>query len=257
MLVLTRRLNERLVFPTLDASVEVVGLKGGAVRLGVRAPGDVPVFREEVLDDGQRRQFASLGEAQRSAEARLRELAHFIKNRLNTGTIGLALLRGQLRLGRLADAEETLARMEQDLGGLRQGAEALSAPPAAGPVRRALLVEDDHNERELLAGLLRLAGLAVVTADDGAEALARLEAESRPDVLLLDMLLPRLDGPSLVRAVRRGQGYAGLTILGMTGADPTQFGLTEGPDGVNRWFRKPLNPEELLRHLQELAPTAA
>ncbi len=50
MLVLARRLHERLVLPGLGVTVEVVALKGGVVRLGIQAPPDVMVMREELLD---------------------------------------------------------------------------------------------------------------------------------------------------------------------------------------------------------------
>jgi CheY-like chemotaxis protein len=124
--------------------------------------------------------------------------------------------------------------------------------PAPRRARRALLVEDDHNERELLAGFLRLAGIDVVTAGDGSDALDRLrQPDERPDVVLLDMVLPRLDGPTTVRAIRRDPALAGLKIFAMTGHSPERFGLGEGPSGIDRWFNKPLNPEVLLRDLHQ------
>ena len=52
MLVLARRLNERIVIPSIQAAIQVVGIQGGIVRLGFEAPTDVKVFREE----GVRRQ---------------------------------------------------------------------------------------------------------------------------------------------------------------------------------------------------------
>jgi carbon storage regulator len=53
MLVLARRLNERIVMPCVQATIQVVGIQGGIVRLGIEAPADVKVFREEVLRDGK------------------------------------------------------------------------------------------------------------------------------------------------------------------------------------------------------------
>jgi carbon storage regulator len=49
MLVLSRRLNEKIVFPTIETTVQVIDIKSGAVRIGIAAPTSVPVFREEVL----------------------------------------------------------------------------------------------------------------------------------------------------------------------------------------------------------------
>lgn len=49
MLVLSRRLNEKIVIPGLNITIEVVAVKPGVVRIGIEAPPDVKVFREEVL----------------------------------------------------------------------------------------------------------------------------------------------------------------------------------------------------------------
>jgi carbon storage regulator len=49
MLVLSRRLHEKVVLPTLGITLQVVAIRPGVVRLGIEAPADVPVFREELL----------------------------------------------------------------------------------------------------------------------------------------------------------------------------------------------------------------
>jgi carbon storage regulator CsrA len=258
MLVLTRRPNDKIVFPTIDTIVQIISLKSGHVRLGIEAPPHVPIYRAELLDRVGIQELAEPG--QHVSAARLRELRHFIKNRINSSTIGLALLRKQLERGLTADMLDTMKRLERETAALQQGVEeatATLAPRLAPAVRkRALLVEDDGNERELLAGFLRLAGLEVDTAGDGADALDHLRRD-RPDVVLLDMLLPRCDGPSVVRALRQDPSYAGLKIFGVTGVDYEKFGLACGPGGIDRWFRKPLNPEALLQELnRDLTPPA-
>src|SRR5262249_14378804 len=134
-----------------------------------------------------------------AARARLHELNHLLRNRLNGASIGLALLRRQVQGGLAQAAAATLDRIERELqalqghvAGVRESAPDRRGPPAK--VCKALLVEDDTNERELLAGLLRLAGLDVATAGDGCDALDYLRTQGRPDVVLLDMMLPRCDG---------------------------------------------------------------
>jgi carbon storage regulator CsrA len=52
LLVLSRRINESIVFPSLGITIKVILLKGGAVRLGIEAPQDVAVLREELLANG-------------------------------------------------------------------------------------------------------------------------------------------------------------------------------------------------------------
>ncbi len=253
MLVLSRCAQEKIVVPAIETTIQIVSVKGGVVRLSFTAPEHIRIYREEVLarlsPEAQQRQGP-----ESEAESRLRELGHALNNRLNSTTIGLALLRRQLELGRVQDMQGTLDRIEQEIQGLRERAEKATAerPAASAEPRRprALLVEDDRNECELLAGFLRLAGIDVGTAGDGSDALDYLQHQERPDVVLLDMLMPRCDGPTTVREIRRHPLLHDLRIFGMTGVSTDTFGLSEGPDGIDRWFRKPLNPEQLLRELK-------
>src|SRR5207247_7632458 len=85
------------------------------------------------------------------------------------------------------------------------------------PKRKALLVEDNPQERELMALFLRSEGLDVDTAGDGCDALDYLKARGRPDVVLLDMGLPRLDGPATLRKIRQDPACAGLKIFAVSG----------------------------------------
>jgi carbon storage regulator CsrA len=261
MLVLSRRTNEKIIFPTINTIVQVVSMKSGTVRLGIQAPTHVPVYREEVLDrytredlerrirEGGGKATTPANEKQDALDPELLQLIHTANNRLNCTTIGVALLRRQLDLGMTREMATTLSRIEQELSALKTNFAEISTPTAKRPCR-ALLVEDDVNECELLAGFLRLAGLQVLTAGDGADALSKLDKVGKPDVVVVDMLLPRVDGPSTVRAIRSNPDNAGLKIIGITGADPQRFGLPDGPNGINRWFPKPLNPEALLAELQ-------
>jgi two-component system phosphate regulon response regulator PhoB len=78
--------------------------------------------------------------------------------------------------------------------------------------RRILLVEDDRLLRRACETSLRARGLTVLTAADGAEALAVAEHE-RVDLVLLDMVMPRLSGLEVLRALRREPGTAALPVL--------------------------------------------
>ncbi len=251
MLVLTRRLGQKIIFPTMRTTVQVVAAKAGVVRLGIDAPEGLPVYREELLERNGFSVPPAATDGTRLEDA-AHQLKHLLNNRLNASTIGVALLRRQLERGLIGDMAATLDKIEDNLKTIQERTEQLAASPprAAVPARRrALIVEDDRNECELLAGFLRLAGLDVHTAGDGADALDYLNTRGKPDVVLLDMMLPRCDGPTTVRTIRDNPAYADLTIYGVTGAAIEQFGLGEGPSGVNRWFRKPINPEVLLREL--------
>ncbi|HEY7156997.1 MAG TPA: response regulator [Gemmataceae bacterium] len=255
MLVLTRRLSQKIVFPTLQTTVQVVSVKPGVVRLGIDAPENISVYREELLERNSLPIAPTAADGPRS-EGAAHQLKHLLNNRLNASTLGVALLRQQLERGLIGDMAATLDRIEDNLKALKERTDQLVVEPPRSAVsarRRALIVEDDPNECELLAGFLRLAGLDVHTAGDGADALDYLNERGKPDVVLLDMMLPRCDGPTMVRTLRHNPAYADLTIYGVTGAAVEQFGLGEGPSGVNRWFRKPIDPEALLRELNHNA----
>jgi carbon storage regulator CsrA len=248
MLVLSRRTDEKIVFPSIKAAVQVVSIKPGVVRLGIEAPPDVAVFREEILDP-------ALLLARPPAEEARRQLAHAVRNRLNTATIGLALLRRQLSAGKTGDMANVLDKIDAELAALRVQLDG-DTPPAPVPVaparpRRALVVEDDSNECALLAGFLRMAGLEVATTGDGADALDYLHDREKPDVVVLDMMLPRCDGPTTIRAIRNEPAYRDVKIFAVSGHPQERFGLDRGTGSFDRYFHKPINPEVLLRELDE------
>lgn len=256
MLVISRRLHQKIVFPALQTSVQIVAVKPGVVRLGIEAPEHVGVYRDELLgrDDFQLRET----DRPEPNDSAAQELIHLLNNRLNASSIGVALLRRQLDGGLIGSMTDTLDKIESNLKNIQQRVERLDSERSRPIKRRALVVEDDHNECELLAGFLRLAGMDVHTAGDGSAALDYLHENGMPHFMLLDMLLPRCDGPTTVRTIRRNPAYNGLRIFGVTGAAVEQFGLDEGPAGIDHWFRKPFNPETLLRELdRDPTPTNA
>ncbi len=242
MLVLARRAGESIVFPDLGVTLEVVRIQGSVARLGIQAPPEIKVLRQELAN---------------RAPPAADKLPHALRNRLHAATLAVHLLQRQLESGMTADAEATLEKvsrqfqaLEQELAGHRAPAQA-SSPKAPC---RALLVEDDDNERELLAGYLRLSGFDVVTAIDGCEALDYLATQRKTDIVLLDMLMPRCDGPTTVREIRCNTQYEGLKIFAVSGTAPADLGVRSGPAGVDRWFPKPLNPNNLVREIhRELA----
>jgi len=255
MLVLSRRLHEKIVFPSVHATVEVVSVKGNTVRLGIDAPPDFTVLREEVQDRLAQWKPPPAAVDGEDAETRLRELGHVVRKRLEVARKGLEVMQRHLEAGRSQEAQATLETLREDLGLLwsrLDGQVAEPVPQAAGSPRgcKALLVEDNVNERQLLATYLRTAGLDVATAGDGSDALDYLRT-SRPDVILLDMGLPRCDGATMVRTIRRDPTLAGLKIIAVTGHSPEEFDLANGPEGVDRWFHKPVDPADLVRGVNQ------
>ena len=125
MLVLSRRLNEKVLFPTLNTAVQVVSIKGGTVLLGIEAPPEVTILRAELQD-----RTAERGATTRLPEpagSRLRGLRHLLRNRLSVTTVGLGLLRQQARAGLSDELEPTIAKIEEDMHLLRQRLESEAA----------------------------------------------------------------------------------------------------------------------------------
>jgi carbon storage regulator CsrA len=250
MLVLSRRVNEKIVLPDLAVTVQVVHIKGNAVRLGVSAPPDVTVLRAEVPD--RTAEWGASRPRPAAEEAPGPRLNRVVRSRLQVTRTGLAEARRQLLAGRAEAAQLLLDKIEEDVALLQERlGEQPRAEPGPAPRRRALLVEDDRNTCQLLAECLRLAGLDVDTAGDGGEALDYLRTHRPPDVMLLDMIMPRCDGPTTVRAIRRDPAYAGLPIFGLSGHPRDEFNLDWGPNGVNGWYQKPVDPQALLRDLDQ------
>jgi carbon storage regulator CsrA len=245
MLVLSRRESETIYFPTIDATVKFVQIKGSAARVGVSAPRDIPILRGELVEECHRR-LAQLQRLQREGPV----LSHTARNLLNSVTIGLSLLRRQLDAGKHQDAQTTLQTVLSSIAEAekahKKAKSDLEAERTLQKIPRALLVEDDANERCLLAGFLRTSGFLVDLAEDGAEAIEYLAGHEQPDIMLLDMLMPRVDGPETVRNIRSNPRHTGLKIYAVSGSSPQKLGLETGPRGVDRWFQKPLDPERLV-----------
>jgi carbon storage regulator CsrA len=250
MLVLSRKENERLLFPHLGVAMQVLRVGGGKVRLGIQAPEDVSVVRHEIASDEQLQEFAE--SLQKSAKG----ASHEARNRLHATLLGLALVRKQLSHDLVDQAEETLEELMENLHGLDSelGKHRRDSSPSK---RRALVVEDNLNERRLLAGYLSLSGFDVEAVDDGIEALDYLASHDRPDAVVLDMQLPRLGGADAVGVLRSDPRFRGLKVYAVSGLDRGALHVPVGPEGVDHWFTKPLDPQQLVELINaEIQPAA-
>lgn len=121
---------------------------------------------------------------------------------------------------------------------------------------RVLVVDDDQTARYLAASIVRSAGHDVVTANDGAEALATARADV-PDVLLSDILMPRMDGYQLAREWKADPLLAAVPIVFLTAsytdAADERFALDLGAE---RFLTKPVEPDVLIEVLAEIAEGA-
>jgi two-component system OmpR family response regulator len=117
----------------------------------------------------------------------------------------------------------------------------------AAPEARLLVVDDEPNIVELLSASLRFAGFEVAVASNGQEALT-LARSFRPDLALLDVMMPGMDGFELVRRMR-GEGVR-VPVLFLTARDATEdkvMGLTLGGDD---YVTKPFSLDEVLARIR-------
>ena len=106
-----------------------------------------------------------------------------------------------------------------------------------------LLVEDDYEIREALRAVLRSQGFDVACAQDGIEALRMLWRGFRPCIILLDVMLPRMNGYTFREYQRANAPWADIPIIVLSALDDL-------PDRVDRlrplaWFKKPLDVDAL------------
>jgi two-component system, OmpR family, response regulator MtrA len=111
---------------------------------------------------------------------------------------------------------------------------------------RILLVEDDPSIREVTALGLRAAGFTVATAADGVEGIERWRAES-PDLVLLDVMLPRLDGLEVLRAIRHEATTPVVMLTARADTIDVVVGLESGADD---YVRKPFEMAELVARVR-------
>ena len=120
---------------------------------------------------------------------------------------------------------------------------------------RILVVEDTQIVREPLSRLLASEGFQVTTAADGSEAMTALHDADQPvDMILLDVLMPRMDGVAFLTAMRSDARYRELPVIGLTGVSDTgrlhrlrELGVKEIVHKVRFTFDGLL--EEIRRHL--------
>jgi chemosensory pili system protein ChpA (sensor histidine kinase/response regulator) len=121
----------------------------------------------------------------------------------------------------------------------------------AKAVRRVMVVDDSVTVRKVTSRLLERQGMDVVVAKDGVEAMAMLQ-ERRPDVMLLDIEMPRMDGFEVLRQIRHDERLHHLPVVmisSRTGAKHQQHATELG---VNGFLGKPFQESELLAIIDEL-----
>jgi len=124
---------------------------------------------------------------------------------------------------------------------------------SSGQKRKILIVDDEPNVRKLLRTLLK--DFTVVEAEDGEKAVEIAGAE-KPDLILMDIMMPKMDGYSSCYALKREEANRSIPIIILTAID-LKLNLQLGKEiGAEGYITKPFNSQDLLDNIAQVLPTA-
>ena len=111
-----------------------------------------------------------------------------------------------------------------------------------------LLVEDDEQTRDFYRSVIKASGYDVAAVEDGLAALRRIDIET-PDVIVLDLVLPRLGGVDLFQELRAHPATRQIPVIAVTGSDRMFSGDTTE---FNHFLRKPVSPDLLVDTIDQV-----
>ena len=149
----------------------------------------------------------------------------------------LALLRSRLMTTSVADSEE------------------IGEPETSSPVATVMVVDDSVTVRKVTSRFLLREGFSVITARDGLEAMTLLQ-EHRPDLMLLDIEMPRMDGFEVARRVKGSSELKQIPIIMITSRSGKKHRDRAFSLGVEHYMGKPYQEQELLKAMANLMPVA-
>lgn len=116
---------------------------------------------------------------------------------------------------------------------------------------RILIVDDEVPVSNLLEQALRQEGYEVMCAADGMDAMNRLTA-FQPDVVIMDIMMPRLDGVQATRLLRRNRSHADTVIIALSARTDEAAREAMREAGANLYMRKPFTIARLVDHVRQL-----
>jgi len=214
-------------------------------------PATAPALRDALLGAGLR---VSEAEPERLVELAEALRPDLLLAELPAGPGGAELLR-QLRADPFAQAAPLVLIAAEAEGARESGALPPDSPPErvaaaalaaiAAPRPLVLVVEDDPHVRPVLVRLLQRQGLRVGQASDGYSALAAA-ARLRPDVILLDIKMPGLDGYEVLRRLRASPTTAGVRVIILTASDLDEASRARARElAADEYLEKPIAAERL------------
>lgn len=120
--------------------------------------------------------------------------------------------------------------------------------------KTVLVVDDSSTMRQMVAYTLKNAGFEVVEAGNGKEAVGKLNAGTKPALVVTDLNMPEMDGITLITEIRKMAAFKFTPILMLTtesADDKKKAGQAAGATG---WIVKPFNPEQMLKVIQKVLP---
>jgi excisionase family DNA binding protein len=127
-----------------------------------------------------------------------------------------------------------------------------SGTTSGGPV--VLVVDDDERLREYVRVNLEMEGYSVREAGNAEEGLRVLE-ESTPDLVLLDVMMPEVDGWEMLRRVQERHGVGAIPVIMFSGQIEEQAAGEATSRGAQGFIGKPFNPQQLIDQTKQLLPT--
>ncbi|EMI44676.1 response regulator [Rhodopirellula sp. SWK7] len=271
MLVLSRRAQQQISFPNLGVTLSILQVRGRIVKVGIEAPPEITVLRQETLGKstgqpnaveafedahpGTASSFQNSTAAEDSPAAR-DDAEHWRRNQLNTLGLYLDVIQMNLDRGETEDAKSVLETLIANLSNHNRKLaptltnSAISHANDETPIH-VLVVEDSDNERGLMTVLLAKYGFVVHVARDGAEAFEQLQQWAvLPDVILMDMQMPMFDGLQALQRIREDVRLRDVTVYAVTGSRRNQQDEPVGR-GWDRWFAKPVDVEQLMHAITE------
>jgi two-component system chemotaxis response regulator CheY len=120
--------------------------------------------------------------------------------------------------------------------------------------KTVLIVDDSATMRQMVAFTLSSAGFDVIEAGDGKEAVDKLSAGSKPDLVVTDLNMPEMDGIAVIKEIRRMPSLRFVPILILT-TESSEEKKNEGKAaGATGWIVKPFNPDVMLKVITRLMP---
>ena len=124
------------------------------------------------------------------------------------------------------------------------------------PDATVLVVDDDPVIQGLLRVNFEMEGYDVITADDGVDGLARARHE-QPDVVILDVMMPRMDGLEVARALKGDPATAPIPVLLLSAKAQEADLRAGGASGAGAYVTQPVGPLDLLQRVEALLAAAA